>query len=161
MLVNGTTGEGITMTSNERQRSAHEWIRVCKANNLLCMVQIGGTNMHEIFELAAHAESAGADAVLCLPDLFFKPATEEALVYYLKQIAERCPSRPLFYYHYPRMTGANCECVHFNTQRICNVIKFVLHQCICQGSVIWPRRRFRHSVASNTPTAIWRKVWHV
>lgn len=69
------------------------------------MIQIGGTNQSEIYELAAHAEQANADAVLCLPDLFFKPATEAVLVHYLKGIAEHCPTRPFFYYHFPRMTG--------------------------------------------------------
>lgn len=105
VLVNGTTGEGTTMKMDERMRTAEEWLKACRKHQMLCMVQIGGTAVAEVYELAAHAERLAVDAVLCLPDLFFKPMVEEDLVHYMKEVAQYCPSRPLFYYHIPMFTG--------------------------------------------------------
>lgn len=87
ILVNGTTGEGVFHRSEERKKSFEEWNKACRK----CMVHIGGTSV--------------ADCVLCLADLFFKPTCEEDLVNYLKKVAERCPTCPIFYYHFPSYTN--------------------------------------------------------
>lgn len=72
-----------------------------------CMVQIGGAAVSSVYDLAEHAEEKKADAVLCLPDLFFKPTCAEDLVDYLKKVAEHCPTRPFFYYHIPSFSKVN------------------------------------------------------
>ena len=56
---------------------------------------------------AAHAESLGSDALLCLPELFNKPQTVDELVQYLTYVAEAAPKTPLLYYHMPSYTGVN------------------------------------------------------
>lgn len=56
---------------------------------------------------AQHAEQLQVDAVLCLPELYFKPATVEDLINYIKYVADLCPTRPFLYYHIPSMTGVN------------------------------------------------------
>lgn len=73
------------------------------------MVQIGGTSIADVHQLAEQAAAIKVDAILCLPELFFKPKTEEALVRYLKTIAQRCRSVPLLYYHIPAWTGVACK----------------------------------------------------
>lgn len=73
------------------------------------MVQVGGASIADVHELAAHAERYGVDAVLCLPELFFKPKVEEDLVHYMKEVALCCPTRPLFYYHIPQITDVRCK----------------------------------------------------
>lgn len=50
------------------------------------------------------------DALLLLPELYFKPRTIEELVNYLKDIAEHVPEMPVFYYHIPMLTGLTCTC---------------------------------------------------
>lgn len=97
------------MSLEERMRTTEEWVKACRKNQMVCMVQIGGTHITEVHELAKHAEKTGVDAVLCLPELFFKPLVEEDLVHYLKDIAQYCPTRPLFYYHIPMLTGVQCK----------------------------------------------------
>lgn len=47
------------------------------------------------------------DAVLCLPELYFKPKTVEKLVEYLKDIAVHCADIPLYYYHIPKLTNVD------------------------------------------------------
>lgn len=71
------------------------------------MAQIGGTS--DVNELARHAEQIEVSAVLCLPDLFFRPSVEEELVEYLWNVAKYCPTRPLYYYHIPQFSGVRCE----------------------------------------------------
>jgi N-acetylneuraminate lyase len=56
---------------------------------------------------AAHAESIGSDALLCLPELFNKPQTVDELVRYLTYVAQAAPKTPLLYYHMPSYTGVN------------------------------------------------------
>lgn len=73
------------------------------------MVQVGGTSIGEVYELATHAEKHQADAVLVLPDLFFRPKSEEDLVEYLRDVASYCPTRPLLYYHLPEFTQVFCK----------------------------------------------------
>lgn len=112
VLVNGTTGEGVCQRVEERKQNFLEWMNACRKYELKCMVQVGGTAVATVHDLAEHAEQNGADAVLCLPELFFKPTCEEDLVDYLKKIAEHCPTRPLFYYHFPAFSKVNCTFYH-------------------------------------------------
>lgn len=118
-LVNGTTGEGMTMSKDERKKMAETWRAACSKHSLTFMIQIGGAPIADVIDLANHAEEIGADAVLCLPELYFKPQTEEQLVKYVSRIAEFCPKTPFLYYHIPRNTKTDCK---FKTPKI-NVLK--------------------------------------
>lgn len=109
VLVNGTSGEGSCLRLDERKRLAEVWLSASKKHGVTFMLQIGGCDILSVFELAQHAEQIGVDCVLCLPDLFFKPKVEEDLVAYIQSIARHCPTRPLYYYHIPRMSGVECE----------------------------------------------------
>lgn len=118
VLVNGTTGEGMSMTVNERKKVAEEWLIAGDEYKITVMVQIGGTPYPDVLELAQHAERIGVDAVLCLPELYFKPNTEAALIEYLLPIAKRCPTIPFLYYHIPMFTN-----VALDMNRFCMLAK--------------------------------------
>lgn len=109
VLANGTISEGMCLQVDERKRLAQEWLNACRKYELTFMVQVGGTSVADVYDLAEHAEKIGVDAVLCLPELFFKPTCEEDLVDYLKEVAKYCPTRPLLYYHIPGFTKIECE----------------------------------------------------
>jgi N-acetylneuraminate lyase len=65
--------------------------------------------MHRVvFQKAQHAEGLGADGIMCLHDLFFRPAGVDQLVDYLALVSAAAPNTPLFYYHLPGFTGVNC-----------------------------------------------------
>jgi len=115
-LVNSTIGEGTTLRFEERKRIVEEWFKTCRKYQLYCIAQIGGACVADVYDLAEHAEKLGVDAVLVLPELFYKPMCEEDLVNYLKDVAQYCPTRALLYYHYPMYTK-----VYFSTPRICNL----------------------------------------
>uniref|UniRef100_A0A1B0D3L4 N-acetylneuraminate lyase n=1 Tax=Phlebotomus papatasi TaxID=29031 RepID=A0A1B0D3L4_PHLPP len=104
VLVNGTTGEGMSLSVAERKATAEEWFKACKKYQMTQMVQVGGAPFVDVAELARHAENLGVDAILCLPELYFKPKTEQDLVQYLANVAKNCPKTPLLYYHIPKNT---------------------------------------------------------
>ncbi|XP_052894834.1 N-acetylneuraminate lyase A-like [Anopheles moucheti] len=112
VLVNGTSGEGMLLNTEERILVAEAWQRACKKHGITVMVQIGGAPYPDVVQLARHAAQIDVDAVLCLPELYFKPKSSEQLVAYLKGIAKHCPAIPFFYYHIPMFTDVN---VHMPT----------------------------------------------
>ncbi|KAJ8673900.1 hypothetical protein QAD02_005162 [Eretmocerus hayati] len=101
ILVNGTTGEGPSLTTIERKQVAEAWLAAVGKTKQHLMVQVGGTNLTEVRELAAHAEKIGVDSLLCLPDLYFKPTSAEDLIDYLQLVGLSAPNTPLLYYHIP------------------------------------------------------------
>lgn len=113
VLVNGTTGEGMSMTVEERKKTAEAWIAAGHVEGLTVMVQIGGAPYPDVIELAKHAEKIGVESVLILPELYFKPQSEEALVNYLSSIAKHCPSVALLYYHIPKFTNVIVDLPRF------------------------------------------------
>lgn len=110
VLVNGTVSEGTNLSTDERKLITEEWWKACRKYDLVLMTQIGGTSVSDVYELAKHAEENEIPAVLCLPELFFRPTVEEELVEYLSNIAKYCPTRPLYYYHIPQITNVRCKC---------------------------------------------------
>ena len=109
VLVNSASGEGTTLRVEERKRMAEEWLKAARKYQLNIMVHIGSTNIAEVYEMAEHSEKIGVDAILVLPELLFRPRTEEDLVEYLRDISKYAPTRPLFYYHIPELTQVRCK----------------------------------------------------
>lgn len=93
------------MTVEERKRLAEEWLRVARKHGLHMILSIGGASIADVYELAEHAEKINVDAIVLLPDLFYRPKTEEDLVDYFKDILRYAPTRPFYYYHIPEHTG--------------------------------------------------------
>lgn len=104
VLINGTTGEGMLLTVEERKRVTERWAEVCKKLDMLLMVQVGGCVKKDTIELTKHVASLKVDGILSLPELYFKPKTIEALVSFMKDIASHCQGIPLYYYHIPVYT---------------------------------------------------------
>jgi N-acetylneuraminate lyase len=115
VLVNGTSGEGMLMSVEERKKITEKWSEACKKHDILLMVQISGCPFVDAIELAKHAEGLKVDGVLCLPELYFKPKTVKKLVENLKDISSHCPSIPLYYYHIPMFTQVDLPMAEFMT----------------------------------------------
>ncbi|KAK6630711.1 hypothetical protein RUM44_002880 [Polyplax serrata] len=107
--VNGTTGEGVSMTTKERLDVVNEWVKASALFGQTVMVQVGGTNMADVKTLAREAEKAKVSSILCLADLFFRPSTVDDLLKYLNIVSKEAPSTPLLYYHIPSFTGINVD----------------------------------------------------
>lgn len=108
VMLHGMTGEGFTLTLEERKKLTEKWHEVTRKYDMKMLVHIGGMDLPDVYELAEHAEKLKVDAVMVMPDLFYKPHTEEDLMYHLKDIMAHMPTRPMFYYHIP-MTDVHCK----------------------------------------------------
>lgn len=113
ILVNGTTGEGVSMSTKERKLITEAWVETVNKTNQTLMVQVGGSSLTDVKDMAHHAEKLGVSSILCLPDLFFNPKTVDDLIHYLKFVSHAAPNTPLFYYHIPSFTGVNLSMSEF------------------------------------------------
>ena len=105
-FVCGTTGEGSSLTSDERRDVAAAW-RAATPAGLALTVHVGHLSLRESQALARHAQQIGADAIATLAPNFFKPANAQELVAWCASVAAAAPKLPFYYYHMPGMTGVN------------------------------------------------------
>lgn len=111
-FVCGTTGEGLSLTLDERCRVAECWIKAAKGQ-LPVIVHVGHTILADARRLTAHAAEIGAAAVSALAPCFFKPRNVGELVDWCEAVAEAAPALPFYYYHIPSMTGVSLSVAEF------------------------------------------------
>ena len=97
----GTTGEGILLTSDERQRAAVVF-RAALRGDLI--VHCGAQTTAETVVLAAHAAEVGADAVAVIPPPYF-PLDIPALSAHLLAAADACAPLPFYIYCFTARSG--------------------------------------------------------
>ncbi|RMC08380.1 hypothetical protein DUI87_14624 [Hirundo rustica rustica] len=117
VFVNGTTGEGLSLSIQERRQLAEEWM--CQGKDKLdhVIIHVGALNLPECQELARHAAAIGADGIAVIAPFFFKPTNKvfsygvpdgfllDELVAFLQKVASEAPEVPFYYYHIPPLTG--------------------------------------------------------
>jgi len=115
MFVCGTTGEGPSLSSEERRATAAAYVEAA-AGKLPVMVQVGHNSLAESRVLASDAQAIGADAISAIPPAYFKFEAIKTLVDCLVEISSAAPKLPLFYYHIPSVTGMDFDMVEFFRQ---------------------------------------------
>jgi len=111
-FICGTTGEGLSLTTNERLQVAERWMAVAPPS-LRIIVHIGHPSVVESRRLAAHAEKIKAHAFATIGPAFFRATNVEQLVDFCAQVAAGAPGLPFYYYHIPAMAGADLPMVDF------------------------------------------------
>lgn len=110
-FVNGSTGDFVSLSTNERKQLIEAWAKN-KPDEFFLTNHVGHTNLREAQELAAHSESL-VDAICALPPSYFKPKTLDSLLFYCSEIAKSAPSVSFYYYHIPVLTGADFPMIDF------------------------------------------------
>ncbi len=105
LYINGTTGEGLALTQEERREMAAAYIEAAKESRLRSIVQVGHESVGEAIALAEHAAAVGADGISAMPPTFFKPAGVQGLIAFLRPIADAASALPFYYYHIPSLSG--------------------------------------------------------
>jgi N-acetylneuraminate lyase len=105
-FICGTTGEGLSLTTDERLQVAEKWIAAAP-QSLKIIVHVGHASIGESRILAAHAEKLKASAIATIGPTFFRITNVEQLVEFCARIAAAAPSIPFYYYHMPAMTGVD------------------------------------------------------
>ena len=107
-FICGSTGEGVSMTANEKMAVAEAWAACSKNDSdFTVMPLLGGTSIADCKELALHAKAIGLDAVSFTAPFYFKPADVSMLAKACIEIASAVPDMPFYYYHIPVLTGVN------------------------------------------------------
>ncbi|KAM9004481.1 N-acetylneuraminate lyase isoform X2 [Sarcophilus harrisii] len=105
IFVNGSTGEGLSLSVAERRQLAEEWVTNGKNKLDHVIIHVGALSLKDSQELAQHAAEIGADGIAVMAPFFFKPANKDALIAFLKEVAAAAPKVPFYYYHIPPLTG--------------------------------------------------------
>lgn len=111
-FVCGTTGEGLSMTLDERLAVAEKWTQSTDSR-LPVIVHVGHTCLEDARKLTAHAAKIGATAVSALAPMFFKPRNTDELVDWCEAVASAAPTLPFYYYNIPSMTGVTLPVAEF------------------------------------------------
>ncbi len=106
VFVNGTTGEGPSLTFEERKALASRWVDSAP-NEMSVIVHVGYTNHAKSQALAAHAADIGADSIGEIGPSVLEPNRIEALVEYTSVTASSSPELPYYYYHMPSANNLN------------------------------------------------------
>lgn len=99
LLVAGTTGEGMLLSTEERKKLSEKVIQTAQG---FCTVIIhtGCASTAETIELTKHARDMGAHAVSIITPYFFSYTQDELFDHYIK-ISRQVPDLPIFLYCYP------------------------------------------------------------
>lgn len=135
LYVNGSTGEGPSLSVAERRAVAEAYVRAVNGR-IPVIVHVGHESLTEARDLAAHAAEIGATAIAAMPPAYFKCKTMDSLISTLAHIAEGSPQLPFFYYHIPALNGYHFSMVELlekGPARISNFagIKFS-HPDLCE-----------------------------
>lgn len=105
VFINGSSGEGYMLTTEERMQLAERWLKVAP-QGFKVIVHIGSCCLRESQKLAAHAQEIGAWGIGSMAPPFPKIGRIEELVKYCEAIANSAPDLPFYYYHIPAFNGA-------------------------------------------------------
>ena len=98
----GSTGEGPSLTEEQRDATARISAETCKGRALVIM-QVGSMTTATAVRAARTARAAGCAAVCCLPPLFFR-TSERSIIDYYKAVADAAGDLPFFVYNLPQLT---------------------------------------------------------
>ena len=104
VLVNGTTAEPSTLTTEERNRLVDVAIETVNGR-VPVVAATGSQSLAETEQLTAHAAEAGADALLIVTPYYIRPPQRGLIEYYLK-VTNRHDT-PWMIYHIPGRTAIN------------------------------------------------------
>lgn len=112
LYVCGSTGEGMSLSGDERRAVAEAYVRAAKGR-FNTIIQVGHNSLAEARQLAAHAQAIGADVISAAAPSYFRVNSIEVLADCMAEIAGGAPALPFYYYHIPALTGVTLDMVDF------------------------------------------------
>ena len=105
-FINGSTGEGVSQTIEEKKQVAEAWAKATKLDKDFKVINlVGGTSVAECKEMARHTQEVGLYGVSFTAPFYFKPGSAQALADCCAQVAAAAPDTAFYYYHIPVLTG--------------------------------------------------------
>ncbi|MEC9037282.1 MAG: dihydrodipicolinate synthase family protein [Verrucomicrobiota bacterium] len=109
LFINGTTGEGPSLTEQERIIVAESYAKEAKSHGIKSIIHVGHESLLAAGSFAAHAAEIGADCISAVPTSYFKPSSLNGLIDHLSAITSHAPDIPFYYYHIPRMNSVQFD----------------------------------------------------
>lgn len=114
VFINGTTGEGPSLTQKEKQLQAEAWSECLKSGGKMRIINlVGGTSYQECIENAIFAKETSLSAIAIVAPYYFKPADETQLAEFVARVGESVPDVPVYFYHIPLFTSVNIPMAGF------------------------------------------------
>jgi len=104
LVVMGTTGESVTLSSNEK-KAVLEFIVGINAGRLPIVYGLGGNNTAELVREMETVNWEGVDAVLSVSPYYNKP-TQAGIIAHYRELDRNTP-RPVILYNVPGRTSSN------------------------------------------------------
>ncbi|BDC99612.1 4-hydroxy-tetrahydrodipicolinate synthase [Persicobacter psychrovividus] len=108
-VVQGTTGESVTLTEGEKKQVL-DFVKQHNTKNLPIVLGVGGNNTRVVLEQLAGIDFEGIDAILSVSPCYNKP-TQEGIYQHYKAIADASPV-PVILYNVPGRTASK---IHVKT----------------------------------------------
>lgn len=113
-FINGSTGEGVSLSQKEKMKIVEAWTNRAKTKRSVKIITlVGGTSYVECIENALHAKEAGVDAIALIAPFYFKPAGARQLAEFVSKVAEKVPGLPVYFYHIPVLSGCYVPMIDF------------------------------------------------
>ena len=106
LVINGTTGESVTVSKEERQRIVDVIVSVNKGRVPL-VLGLGGNNTSAVIAEILSSDLTHIDAILSVAPYYSKP-TQEGFYQHFKAIALASP-KPIILYNVPGRTSKNMD----------------------------------------------------
>ncbi len=103
VYVGGSSGECIYQTVEDRKLILEHVMKAAEGK-LTVIVHVACNNTKESQELAAHAQSLGADAIAAIPPIYFH-LPEYAIARYWNDISDAAPDTDFIIYNIPQLAG--------------------------------------------------------
>ena len=108
LYICGSTGEGISLTSEERRATTEAFISAA-SGDLITLVNVSHNSVHEARSLSEHAAKAGADVISAALPVYFDIDSVGLAVDTIGEIASAAPDIPFYYYHFPARTRSTLD----------------------------------------------------
>jgi N-acetylneuraminate lyase len=115
VFVCGTTGEGQSLTVEERIAVAESWARECRQSKLELIIHVGHNSQADAARLAAHAQSIGADAIAMHAPTWYHRQALGDLIEFCVPVAAAAPKLRFYLHDIPLITGVQLSSAEFLT----------------------------------------------
>lgn len=106
LVVQGTTGESVTLRKEEK-RAILDFVLEINNKRLPVVLGMGGYDTRELLETVENFDFTGVDAILSVSPYYNKP-TQEGLFAHYKELNKNTPL-PIILYNVPGRTGRNMQ----------------------------------------------------
>lgn len=139
LVVLGTTGEGVTLTSEEKELVKSTIVRV-NNGRLPLVLGMGGNNTASLVDQIRNTDLNDYVAILSVSPYYNKPS-QEGIYQHFKAVSEACPV-PVIVYNVPGRTGSNIK--PETVIRLANDFKNIVAVKEAAGDIVQAMRLIQH-----------------